>query len=49
MSDNLVTLTIDGQEVSVPAGTLIVEAANQIDREIPVFCYHTKLGFSIKR
>ena len=43
MSDNLVTLTIDGQEVSVPAGTLIVEAANQIDREIPVFCYHTKL------
>ncbi|MEM7029273.1 MAG: NADH-quinone oxidoreductase subunit NuoG [Chloroflexota bacterium] len=43
MSDNLVTLTIDGVEVSVPPGTLIVEAANQLDVEIPVFCYHSKL------
>jgi NADH-quinone oxidoreductase subunit G len=43
MSDDLVTLKIDGVEVSVPKGTLIVEAANQIGREIPVFCYHSKL------
>ncbi len=39
----LVTLKIDGVEVSVPSGTLIVEAANQVEREIPVFCYHSKL------
>ena len=39
----LVTLTIDDAEVSVPPGTLIVEAANQIEREIPVFCYHSKM------
>ncbi|RME50865.1 MAG: NADH dehydrogenase (quinone) subunit G [Caldilineae bacterium] len=42
MSD-MVTLTIDGVEVSVPKGTLIVEAARQIGNEIPVFCYHAKL------
>jgi NADH-quinone oxidoreductase subunit G len=38
-----VTLTIDGVEVSVPKGTLIVEAAKRIRNEIPVFCYHAKL------
>ncbi len=42
MSDQ-VTLTIDGSEVSVPKGTLIVEAAKRIGVEIPVFCYHAKL------
>lgn len=38
-----VTLTIDGCEVTVPKGTMIVEAAKQINIEIPVFCYHAKL------
>ena len=38
-----VTLTIDGRQVTVPKGTLIVEAAKQINVEIPVFCYHPKL------
>jgi len=38
-----VTLTIDGVEVSVPTGTLIVEAAKKIENEIPVFCYHAKM------
>ena len=42
MSDN-VTLTIDGVQVTVPKGTLIVEAAKQIENEIPVFCYHGKM------
>src|SRR5215472_9315525 len=41
---NLVTLTIDGQQVSVPKGTLIVEAAKELDIEVPVFCYHHKLN-----
>ncbi len=39
-----VTLTIDGQEVTVPRGTLVIEAARQIGIEIPVFCYHPKLS-----
>jgi len=38
-----VNLTIDGHKVTVPAGTLIVEAAKTIGVEIPVFCYHHKL------
>jgi NADH-quinone oxidoreductase subunit G len=41
---DLVTLTIDGQQVSVPKGTLIVEAAKRVNVEIPVFCYHHKLN-----
>ncbi|MGZ3548016.1 MAG: molybdopterin-dependent oxidoreductase [Vulcanimicrobiaceae bacterium] len=39
-----VTVTIDGVAVSVPKGTLLVEAAKQIKRQIPVYCYHTKMG-----
>ncbi len=40
---NLVTLTIDGVELSVPKGTLVVDAAKQIGNDIPVFCYHPKM------
>lgn len=39
-----VSLTIDGVPVTVPKGTLLVEAAKTIKQEIPVYCYHTKLG-----
>jgi NADH-quinone oxidoreductase subunit G len=38
-----VTLTIDGQQVTVPEGTLIVNAAKKIGVDIPVFCYHPKM------
>ena len=40
----LVTVTIDGTPVQVPKGTWLVEAAKQIKREIPVYCYHRKMG-----
>ena len=40
----LVTLTVDGREVSVPAGTGLVEAALAAGIEIPVFCYEPRLG-----
>ena len=43
MTKQLVSVLIDGQPVSVPAGTLIVEAAKQIGIDIPVFCYHPKM------
>jgi NADH-quinone oxidoreductase subunit G len=39
-----VNLTIDGVAVNVPKGTLLVEAAKTIKQEIPIYCYHTKLG-----
>ena len=38
-----VTLTIDGQVVAVPAGTLLIEAAKQLGIEIPSYCYYPKL------
>ena len=38
-----VTLTIDGVQVSVPAGTLVVDAAKKAGIDIPVFCYHPKM------
>jgi NADH dehydrogenase/NADH:ubiquinone oxidoreductase subunit G len=38
-----VNVTIDGRKLTVPAGTLIVEAAKTVGIEIPVFCYHHKL------
>jgi NADH dehydrogenase/NADH:ubiquinone oxidoreductase subunit G len=44
MADDLVTLTVDGVEVSVPKGTGLVEAALAAGIEIPVFCYEPRLG-----
>ena len=40
---DLVTLTVDGIEVSVPKGTLIIRAAEQIGIQIPRFCDHPLL------
>ena len=42
--DNQINITINDQPVTVPKGTLLVEAAKQIGIDIPVFCYHEKLG-----
>lgn len=39
-----VNLTIDGVPVTVSKGTLLVEAAKVIKQQIPIYCYHTKLG-----
>ena len=44
MNVDLVKLTIDGVPLEAPKGTLLVEAAKQVKQEIPVYCYHTKLG-----
>ena len=35
-----ITLTIDGQSVTVPVGTTIHKAAQQINIQIPTICYH---------
>ncbi|KIF04189.1 NADH-quinone oxidoreductase subunit G, partial [Streptomyces sp. RSD-27] len=37
-AENTVTLTIDGAELSVPKGTLVIRAAEQLGIEIPRFC-----------
>ena len=41
---DLVTVTIDGVEVSVPAGTLVIRAAEEIGAQIPRFCDHPLLA-----
>jgi NADH-quinone oxidoreductase subunit G len=43
MSDARVRVTIDGRDLSVPKGTLIVDAAKKLGIDIPVFCYHPKM------
>jgi NADH dehydrogenase/NADH:ubiquinone oxidoreductase subunit G len=39
MSDSI-TLTIDGEQVSVERGATLLEAARQLGKEIPTICYH---------
>ena len=41
--EDLITLTIDDVEVSVPKGTLVIRAAELIGTEIPRFCDHPLL------
>ncbi len=38
-----VTLTIDGIQVTVPEGIVVVDAAKVVGIDIPVFCHHPKL------
>ncbi|OEU85175.1 NADH-quinone oxidoreductase subunit G [Streptomyces abyssalis] len=41
--EDLVSLTIDGAEISVPKGTLVIRAAEELGIEIPRFCDHPLL------
>ena len=43
MADELVNVTIDGAQVSVPKGTTIIEAAKQAGVLVPHYCYHPSL------
>lgn len=36
-------LVINGVEITVPEGYTVLQAAQQVDVEIPVFCYHERL------
>src|SRR5689334_10333959 len=43
LDTDLVTLTIDGVQVSVPKDTLVIRAAEQVGVQIPRFCDHPLL------
>ena len=43
MSEELLTVTIDGHTFQAPKGMLLVEAARLAGIEIPVYCYHPKM------
>ena len=40
----MVTITIDGQSVTVAEGTNLIEAALKAGVEIPTYCYHPGLS-----
>jgi NADH-quinone oxidoreductase subunit G len=44
VAPDVVTLTIDGRAVTVPKGTVIIRAAEQLGIEIPRFCEHPFLS-----
>lgn len=39
-------LIIDDQEIEVPEGMTVLQAAKLLDIEIPIFCYHPKLSIA---
>jgi NADH-quinone oxidoreductase subunit G len=39
-----VTLTVDGKKLTVPAGTLLIEACKTTGIEVPSFCYYPNLS-----
>ena len=43
MTQDTVTLTIDGTQVTVPKGTNVLEAARTLGLDISAFCYHPGL------
>jgi NADH-quinone oxidoreductase subunit G len=40
---DLVTVNIDGADISVPKGTNVIEAARRAGVDVPFYCYHPKL------
>jgi NADH-quinone oxidoreductase subunit G len=43
VTQDTVTLTIDGKSVTVPKGTNVLEAARKLGNDISAFCYHPGL------
>ncbi|MDZ7753750.1 MAG: NADH-quinone oxidoreductase subunit NuoG [Gammaproteobacteria bacterium] len=44
MSEDLVTIHIDGRELKARRGTMLIEVADEAGIHIPRFCYHKKLS-----
>src|SRR3989337_609941 len=42
-SQKLVTVTIDGRQITVAPGTIIIQAGERLGIEIPHYCYHPGL------
>ncbi|KAG8781022.1 NADH dehydrogenase (ubiquinone) 78K chain precursor, 5-prime end [Serendipita sp. 405] len=41
-----ITLTVDGKEVTVPAGSALIQACEAAGSPIPRFCYHDRLAIA---
>ena len=44
MSDNPITIEIDGREVAAQPGQMLIEVTDRIGNYVPRFCYHNKLS-----
>ena len=44
MSDDTVTIEIDGKPVEAVAGQMLIEVTDRLGRYVPRFCYHDKLS-----
>lgn len=44
MSEELVSVQIDGEWHQFPKGTRMIEACRQVGKEVPHYCYHPKLS-----
>ena len=42
----MVELTIDGKQVEVPEGSMVMHAAHKLGVYVPHFCYHKKLSIA---
>ncbi|MDJ0761042.1 MAG: NADH-quinone oxidoreductase subunit NuoG [Woeseiaceae bacterium] len=46
MSDDTVTIEVDGQPVTAKKGQMVIEATDAVGTYIPRFCYHEKLSIA---
>jgi NADH-quinone oxidoreductase subunit G len=46
MSEELVTIEVDGRELQAKAGAMLIDVTDQAGIPIPRFCYHKKLSVS---
>jgi NADH-quinone oxidoreductase subunit G len=45
-TEDMVTITVDGQEVQAPKGAMLIEVTDAQNIKVPRFCYHKKLAIS---
>ena len=43
VTDELVKITVDGKEMQVPKGEMLIKAAQDHGNYIPRFCYHPRM------
>ncbi len=43
----MIRLTIDGHMIEVPDGTTVLQACEDLNIDIPVFCYHPLLPIAV--
>jgi len=45
-NEDMVTITVDGQEVQAPKGAMLIEVTDAHNIKVPRFCYHKKLAIA---